>query len=401
MTEPDILHFQTSDYGDYRILNHFYSVIYFTNPVFDNYYKRFVRDFIHYHDIVFCAAGKIVKLLQAEGKQRGFNVDEEGAGGFSALHVRRGDLQYKEVIISAEEWYNTTAKLWKPKEILYIATDEKNKTFFDPIAKHHDLRFLGDYFEEAGLGHLDSSLMGMVEIAVTSRGRVFVGTWHSTFSGYIIRLRGYYGVTKMSNYYSYKPRRFVMHKWTYPNGNYAAREFQSAWLGIDGDKPILGDLEPTLASPIGPFNDISLLGEPLHRPTHLARGVSGLPLPQTPALMGASRGRINCDVKVDSLAYWNDPQGYTDRHFVSSFRPSTTTGHQQYITFWQDAGRFNNIRMSMEIVMVFAGMCVCNTSVHFPSCVSKHHVSLSHCFRSCNGSHCCTSTYPKPTLRGK
>jgi len=193
MAEPPILHFHTSETDDYRILNHFYSVIHFTDPAIDNYYKRFVRDFIHYHENIFCAAGKVVQLLQDEGRQRGFEVDEEGAGGYSAWHVRRGDLQYKEVIISAEEWYENTAKLWLTKEILYIATDEQNRAFFDPIAAHHDLRFLSDYIERAGLAKLDSSFLGMVETVVASRGRLFVGTWHSTFSGYIIRMRGYYG----------------------------------------------------------------------------------------------------------------------------------------------------------------------------------------------------------------
>ncbi|KAL7551192.1 hypothetical protein ACHAWF_014388 [Thalassiosira exigua] len=350
MASADILHFHTSDNNAYRMLNPFYTMVYFTDPVIDNYYKRFVRDFVHYQDNIFCAAGKIIRLLQNEGNERGFQVDDEGAGGYSALHVRRGDLQYKEVIISAEEWYENTAKLWQPKEILYIATDERHRTFFDPIAKHHDLRFLGDYSEKVGLDKLDSSLMGMIEIVIASRGRIFAGTWHSTFSGYITRLRGYYGVSKMSNYYSYTPRRFIMHNFLYPTGNYAAREFQISWLGIDGDEPILGDLEPTKPSPIGPAANISLIGEPLLRPTHLARGVSGLPMSETPALVGASRGKIACDINVDSLAYWNDPQGSRDIDFVSPYRREPTA----YITFWQDAGRFNNIRMSLEIVMVFA-----------------------------------------------
>ena len=354
LAEPNILHFQTSS-EKWRILNHFYTTIYFTDPKIDNYYKRFVRDFIHYHENIFCAAGKIVKLLQEEGKERGFEVDDEGAGGFSALHIRRGDLQYKEVIISAEEWYNNTAKLWLDKEILYIATDERNKAFFDPIAKHHDLRFLGDYFEKAGLEKLDPNWMGMVEIAVAARGRMFAGTWHSTFSSYIMRLRGYYGLSKMTNYYSYRPRRFIMLKWKYPSGNYCAREFQSAWLGIDGDKYILEDLEPNAPSPIGALADLSELEEHVPRPTHLARGVAGLPMSETPALVGASRGTISCDINVDSLAYWNDPQGTRDRDFVSPFRQSTTADKEQYMTFWQDAGRFNNIRMSLEILMVFAG----------------------------------------------
>ena len=357
MADAPVLHFRTGDSDDYRILNHFYSTIYFTDPRVDNYYRRFIRDFIHYRDSIFCAAGKIIRLVQAEGKRRGFQVDEEGAGAYSALHVRRGDLQFKEAIVSAEEWSTYTAKLCHKNEIIYIATDETNKAFFSPIAKHHDLRFLSDYHKKAGLDKLDSKYLGMVESVVASRGRLFVGTWHSTFSGYIMRLRGYYGASKMSNYYSFRPRRFVMHKFTYPSGNYAAREFPSAWLGIDGDEAILQDLEDdAVKSPLGPAANLSLIGEPAPRPRGLARGVSGLPAAKSPALVGASRGSIACDVDVDALAYWNDPQGSRDREFVSPFRSTSPAGEKrQYVTFWQDTGRFNNLRMSLEIMMVFAG----------------------------------------------
>ena len=363
MAEPNILHFHTGDANEQRLLSHFYSTIYFTDPVVDNYMKRFVRDFIHYQDNIFCAAGKIVQLLQKEGMERGFKVDEEGAGGYSALHVRRGDLQFKEVKISGEEWYNNTAKLWQPKELLYIATDEKDKSFFGPLAKNYELRFLEDYFEQAGLDKLDRSLLGMVEIAVTSRGRLFVGTWHSTFSGYIMRLRGYYGVSKASNYYAYRPRQLVMHKWVNPD-NTEAREFPIAWLGIDGDTYVLKDLEPNSPSPIGPIANISLLGKQSPRPIHLDRGFSGLPLEKTPALIGASRGSIRCDVDVSNLVYWNEPQGMRDMDFVSPFHQPASIGKTQYVTFWQDPGRFNNIRMSLEIILVFAGKLNRLTSAH-------------------------------------
>jgi hypothetical protein len=38
------------------------------------------------------------------------------------------------------------------------------------------------------LGELDSSFIGMIDTIVASQGRVFVGTWFSTFSGYINRM---------------------------------------------------------------------------------------------------------------------------------------------------------------------------------------------------------------------
>ena len=115
LQEQTLLHFKAGEKA-YRLLTHFYNYIHFTDPAIDNYYKRFVRDFLRYQDPIFCAAvshtnwkvgtykirsdhgpfgffllllqGKIVKALQLEGRDRGFTVDEEGGGGYSALHIR-------------------------------------------------------------------------------------------------------------------------------------------------------------------------------------------------------------------------------------------------------------------------------------------------------------------------
>ncbi len=56
---------------------------------------------------------------------------------------------------------------------------------------------------------------------------------------------------------------------------------------------------------------------------NLSRGVSGLPMSQTPALVGAERGHIECEVDVDRLAYWNYPQGNLDKEFKSPFIGNT------------------------------------------------------------------------------
>ena len=50
----------------------------------------------------------------------------------------------------------------------------------------------------------------MIDTIVASRARVFVGTWFSTFSGYITRLRGYYGEAhgeKAHSYYYYAKKK--------------------------------------------------------------------------------------------------------------------------------------------------------------------------------------------------
>ena len=152
------------------------------------------------------------------------------------MHVRRGDLQFKQVKISASEWYSNLQDTWIPKELIYIATDERNKTFFDPIAKYHELRFLDDFKDLAGLETLDPNYTGMIDSIVASRGRVFAGTYWSTFSGYINRLRGYYGMTMKDSYYGTNQQKTIMHVW---DGNFKAgwqKEFPDGWVGIDGDE---------------------------------------------------------------------------------------------------------------------------------------------------------------------
>jgi hypothetical protein len=93
---------------------------------------------------------------------------------------------------------------------------------------------------------------------------------------------------------------------------------------------------------------------PLQQQDLLGRGVSGLPMKETPALVGAKRGHIQCDMDVDDLAYWNDPQGTRDIEFKSHYQTTSTTPDKRYLTFEPDCGGWNNIRMSMEVIFVLA-----------------------------------------------
>lgn len=53
----------------------------------------------------------------------------------SVLMYVRGELQYKEVKISADELLSNIGPMIPRGQLLYIATDERNKTFFDPLKK--------------------------------------------------------------------------------------------------------------------------------------------------------------------------------------------------------------------------------------------------------------------------
>lgn len=107
----------------------------------------------------------------------------------------------------------------------------------------------------------------------------------------------------------------------------------------------------------------------------VARGVAGRSMSETPALEGARRAHIECEVNVDSLAYWNDPTGQKDQNFVSPFETQVrmiepwlfvcrycasffstvlVKGQEKFLTFSVDRGGWNNVRMSMEIIFVIA-----------------------------------------------
>lgn len=378
MHAAPLWHFETMS-DRYRLLVHYYVFMLFTDPKVGNYIKRLVRDHLRYHDQVYCAAGKIILSLQYEDYLRNqqlqldsssalkkkMDLDEELVGGYSSLHIRRGDLQFKEVKFSSLQWYENTKEIWKPQEILYIATDEMNQTFFNDFRNRHSgpLRFFNDYKKVAELDNIDPTLYGMIDTVVAARGTVFAGTWFSTFSGYIIRLRGYYGMSKFYSYYSWLDRKYFMHRWmNVGEGSVYAREYPVGWTSIDGDTFVDNDNEPTgqghigiRGAPIFPRNEMDRLkadvtakiitnryseggqtkGEEGGQPNKLARGVSGRPMADTPALVGAQRGKIQCDVGVNSMAYWNEPQGDKDMAFTTPFADADSS-KPKYLVFTPD-----------------------------------------------------------------
>lgn len=76
----------------------------------------------------------------------------------------------------------------------------------------------------------------------------------------------------------------------------------------------------------------------------VARGVSGRPIEETKAVVGARRAHITCDVDVDDLAYWNEPQGRRDYIFETPYRDKIPGQKPKYLAFSMDGGGFNNIR---------------------------------------------------------
>lgn len=242
LNHPQLLYIQAAK-PPTRMLSHYYGYLHFTDVAEGNYYKRYIRDLLHFRHEIFCAAGKIIAFLQNSGKDLGFATDSEGGGAYSSLHIRRGDFQYKKMKISDEEWYSTTQEVWLKNEILYIATDDKDTAkSFEPFRKAgHKLYFLNDFTEMAGLDKLDPNWMGMIDVVVASRGRAFAGTFRSTFTGYINRLRGYYGLSMKDSWFGQPDKKEMMHEFNDEHSKYHvnldtyAKEWPDAWIGIDAD----------------------------------------------------------------------------------------------------------------------------------------------------------------------
>ena len=61
------------------------------------------------------------------------------------VYVSRGDFQFKRTRIEAKEIYDNVKDILPEGRPLFIATDERDKSFFDPLKQHYKIRFLDDY----------------------------------------------------------------------------------------------------------------------------------------------------------------------------------------------------------------------------------------------------------------
>eukprot|EP01065_Artemidia_motanka_P006022 TRINITY_DN12927_c0_g2_i1.p1 TRINITY_DN12927_c0_g2~~TRINITY_DN12927_c0_g2_i1.p1 ORF type:complete len:423 (+),score=131.93 TRINITY_DN12927_c0_g2_i1:767-2035(+) len=214
----------------HRYLVHWYAFLHFVNATHNSYFKRWVRDNLRYKDSILCKAAHIAGLLR-----------EEGGGTFHAMHVRHGEYQQKQAIFPASAVIKQIEGILKPGDLIYVATDEKNKEWFDPLRQQgYRLRFYGDFVEAAGLADVSPSHVGMVETMVAVAADRFIGTYWSTFTGYITRLRMYAG-RRQTFYFmkEYQKKLWEDSAPTPPVGWW--QEWPEAWIDIDNFYGVIGD----------------------------------------------------------------------------------------------------------------------------------------------------------------
>eukprot|EP00536_Pseudo-nitzschia_multiseries_P011676 jgi/Psemu1/260044/estExt_Genewise1Plus.C_4100014 len=245
--EAPIIHFhgkpKIDDAGG-RLLVHFYAFLFFQDWHTELWMKRFVRDHVRYIDNIQCAAARVVHKLRTEYKEPTFD----------SFHIRRGDFQYKNTRVDADEIVAVAKDQIPAGRTVYVGTDERDKDFFRPMKKAGwNILFLDDFMDVIGK-NISPNYYGMIDQLVASRGETFFGCWFSSFTGYIMRLRGYHsqlhlddgntnpnaqaykkGSLPNSFYYATRDRKTVMHDYWPVKPSFYAREFPASWRDLDAD----------------------------------------------------------------------------------------------------------------------------------------------------------------------
>jgi hypothetical protein len=234
-----VMHFMGNNQSGARLLVHFYAFLFFQDWKQDLWTKRYVRDHLRYIDAIQCGAATIVDAVRNKAREHGLD------GTYHSMHIRRGDFQYKQTRIDAGEIYINIADLFAENSTVFVATDERDKAFFEPLRKHYHLYFLDDFLHLLP-DHFNKNYYGMLDQRIASRGKIFAGAYFSTFTGYINRMRGYHSQKEKApkgyldgalESYFYVPKSNKNEISTYSSlkGPLWGREFPTGWRDIDHD----------------------------------------------------------------------------------------------------------------------------------------------------------------------
>lgn len=208
---------------------------------------------MRYSDEIQCAAARVVAAVRERARK---HDPANTLGTYDSFHIRRGDFQYKQTRLEADEIYRNTKDQIPEKSTVFVASDHAGKPWFKPLADHYNLLFLKDFKKE--LEGVNSNYFGMIDQLVASRGRVFFGCYHSTFTGFIVRMRGYHsqkektegwqeGLLHDSFYYTGKNDKHLYEHYDAVHSPIYSREFPTSWRDIDkGIDELAGEIQDGL-----------------------------------------------------------------------------------------------------------------------------------------------------------
>ena len=156
MQKEPVLHFMCYHKMRVRLLTHYYAFLFFEDWKQSLWEHRFVRDHLRYLDEMQCAAARVVTEIRNIAKRE---MNDNPDGAFDTFHIRRGDFQYKETRLEADVLYANSKDYIPEGSVLYIATDERKKEFFNIFKEHYKVYFLDDFTHlVSAMFHFPSSI---------------------------------------------------------------------------------------------------------------------------------------------------------------------------------------------------------------------------------------------------
>lgn len=140
--------------------------------------KKLVAKYIRYRSDIFDTAWQFINKLEDKS--------------YYSIHIRRNDFQYKDLFITCEQILENIKQEIPEGSKLYIATDHKDKAFFEPLEKVYKVYYYDTVLSEINLYEsFDVNWIPIIEQLICTRSIKFIGNSHSTLSSYIYRMRGY------------------------------------------------------------------------------------------------------------------------------------------------------------------------------------------------------------------
>ena len=172
----DVLYFRST--AEHRLLGPVETFFLLADPSRERRVRALVRDGVRYHPRILALAEQLLAspLLTTS---------------FGAIHVRRGDFQYRKTRIAAGDILQHTNNLFESGQTIYVSTDEEDAAFLEQFRKRYrvvNLGLLKKALDAAVPYHFEGILETLICAAAPGR---FVGTRLSTFSARIATIRGY------------------------------------------------------------------------------------------------------------------------------------------------------------------------------------------------------------------
>ena len=214
--------------------------------------KRLIRDGLRYNDEIQCAAAKVIKgirQISASNAKKTNDKDvveesDDSKGTYNAMHLRRFRHSHQDAVLSPSDIGAAVSERFGDGGVVYVTMDSKGDEtdLLDSIDESVKIVALRNFITD--LSRVDPKYYGMIDQVVASRSEVFLGTYFSSFTNGINRLRGYHTQKSQqpkpnqngvigSYYAAPKGKEGDMRVYKAVSKPFQAREYPLAWRSID------------------------------------------------------------------------------------------------------------------------------------------------------------------------